>query len=151
MTATDERINSIFERLVPQNGKADTVAGEIARAICRIGYRWYNDGDKLGVGYGKETCNAAGRYLLETIPDRAVQDTIIDAWGTYGDGAYESKLEKAKAEVLSYLIDHPELEKQENTEDMWDYMDEYEDKDDEDEDDEDDYYEEEETEDEEDW
>ena len=27
--------------------------------MSRIGYRFYNDGDQLGIGYGKETCNPA--------------------------------------------------------------------------------------------
>lgn len=59
------KIDALFEELVPASGKADTVAGEIIRAVCRIGYRWFNDGDMVGVGYGKETCNPAARYLAE--------------------------------------------------------------------------------------
>ena len=45
------RVNTRFEELVPLEGKADTLAGEIVRAISRIGYRFYNDGDQVGVGY----------------------------------------------------------------------------------------------------
>ena len=52
-----DRVNTRFEELVPLEGKADTLAGEIVRAISRIGYRFYNDGDQVGVGYGKQTCN----------------------------------------------------------------------------------------------
>ena len=51
------------ERLMPASGKAETVAGEIIRAVDRIWYRWNNDGDKINVGYGKETCNGTARYL----------------------------------------------------------------------------------------
>ena len=51
------------KRLMPPSGKAETVAGEIIRAVDRIWYRWYNDGDKINVGYGKETCNGSARYL----------------------------------------------------------------------------------------
>ena len=43
------RVNTKFEELVPLEGKADTLAGEIIRAISRIGYRFYNDGDLVGV------------------------------------------------------------------------------------------------------
>jgi len=56
-TKNEQRINDLFHELVPSMGKADTVAGEIVRATCRIGYRNWNDGDHIGVGYGKETCN----------------------------------------------------------------------------------------------
>ena len=65
MTAAENRINALFEELVPVSGKADTVAGEIVRAVTRIAYRNWNDGDHVGVGYGKETCNPAARYLME--------------------------------------------------------------------------------------
>ena len=44
-----DRVNAKFEELVPLEGKADTLAGEIVRAISRIGYRIYNDGDQVGV------------------------------------------------------------------------------------------------------
>ena len=39
------KLTHCFEELVPPAGKADTVAGEIIRAACRIGYRWYSDED----------------------------------------------------------------------------------------------------------
>ena len=32
----EEKLNGMFEELVPASGKADTAAGEIVRAICRI-------------------------------------------------------------------------------------------------------------------
>ena len=65
MTPTEKRISALFEELVPASGKAATVAGEIVRAINRLAYRNYNDGDHVGVGYGRETCNPAARYLME--------------------------------------------------------------------------------------
>ena len=39
----------------------------IIRAFSRIAYRFENDGDMLGKGYGRETCNPAGRYLREVL------------------------------------------------------------------------------------
>ena len=63
MTKNEDRINKLFKELVPDTGKADSLAGELVRAMSRIGYRFYNDGDQLGIGYGKETCNPAGRFL----------------------------------------------------------------------------------------
>ena len=63
MTKNEDRINKLFKELVPETGKAGSLAGELVRAMSRIGYRFYNDGDQLGIGYGKETCNPAGRFL----------------------------------------------------------------------------------------
>lgn len=128
MTATEEKINAYFERLVPGSGKADTVAGEITRAISRIGYRWLNDGDKLGVEYGRETCNPAGRYLAKK-GDDAIADAVWEAWGVFGDKEYEEKLDTLEKAVLAYLERHPELEQEENTEDFWSYRDPDEDQD----------------------
>lgn len=122
MTRTEEKINAIFERLVPRSGKADTVAGEITRAISRIGYRWLNDGDKLGIEYGRKTCNPAGRFLAKK-GDDAIADAVGDAWGVFGDGEYEEKLHTLEEAVLAYLERHPELEQEKNTEDFWDYRD----------------------------
>ena len=55
MTKNEERINKLFEELVPVSGKAESLAGELIRAMSRIAYRFYNDGDQVGMGYGKET------------------------------------------------------------------------------------------------
>lgn len=53
MTKNEDRINKLFKELVPETGKADSLAGELVRAMSRIGYRFYNDGDQLGIGYGQ--------------------------------------------------------------------------------------------------
>lgn len=136
MTKTEERINALFEELVPASGKADTVAGEMIRAICRIGYRNCNDGDHLGVGYGRETCNPAGRYLAAKGDDR-IAELVCDAWYIHDDDLYDKALSKLEEAVLVYIETHPELREQVNEEDMWDYRDESEDVDDYDEDEED--------------
>ena len=39
MTKNEERINKLFEELVPFEGKAESLAGELVRAMSRIGYR----------------------------------------------------------------------------------------------------------------
>mgnify|MGYP000720050087 CR=1 FL=1 len=51
MTKNEERINKLFKELVPETGKADSLAGELVRAMSRIGYRFYNDaGHRLRQG-----------------------------------------------------------------------------------------------------
>ena len=64
MTKNEDRTNKLFEELVPASGKAENLAGELVRAMGRIAYRFYNDGDQVGIGYGKETCNPAARFLI---------------------------------------------------------------------------------------
>ena len=149
ITTVETKINALFEEFVPASGKADTVAGEIIRAIARIGYRNYNDGDHLGVGYGRETCNPAGRYIAAKCSPEIAR-LVSDAWGIYDDDTYDVALGKLEEAVVKYIEEHPELKAAPNTEDMWDYRDEDEDVDrDDEEDEEDDYYEDYDEEDEE--
>lgn len=129
MTSTEDKLNELFRELVPYEGKADTVAGEIVRAISRIGYRFYNDGDQIGVGYGKETCNPAARYLMENTNEE-IKDIICNMWGLFSDDIYEARLHKLEEAVLTFIETNPEKKTKQNTVDMWSYFDECEDKDD---------------------
>ena len=92
MTKNDERLNRLFEELVPASGKADSLAGELVRATSRIGYRFFNDGDQLGIGYGKETCNPAGRFLMKKAPEE-ISDLVAGLWGMYSEAGYEVVLD----------------------------------------------------------
>lgn len=118
MTATENKISALFEELVPMSGKADTVAGEIVRAISRIGYRNWNDGDHIGVGYGRETCNPAARYLMQ-VCDSEVSDAIDELWGVEEDARYDELLNNLEEKVVAYLEQHPELKSTKNDVDMW--------------------------------
>ena len=120
MTEAENKINALFEELVPTSGKADTVAGEIIRAVSRIAYRNSNDGDHIGVGYGKETCNPAARYLMRKAGEE-VADAIADIWGIEPDDLYNSGLALVEEAVLNYVEQHPELKATLNSEDMWSY------------------------------
>ena len=102
------------KRLMPPSGKAETVAGEIIRAADRIHYRWWNDGDKINVGYGKETCNGTARYL-EKIRG---SEFPVEVWnGSLGEDAYTEFTENLVAEMYAFIKAHPELETTPNTDD----------------------------------
>lgn len=118
----NKELHEISEKLVPDRGKADTVAGEILRAINQIVYRNNNDGDHIGIGYGKETVNPAARYLQEKCNDK-VKTIITKVWEIEDDVDYSKGLEQLALEVLLYLLSHPELETTKNEEDMWGYRD----------------------------
>ena len=146
MTKNDERINKLFEELVPASGKAESLAGELVRAMARIGYRNYNDGDHVGVGYGKETCNPAARFLIKK-GNKEIGDLAAAIWGIENDTAYDKLVDLLAGAVADYVEGTPELRKT-PTEDMMSFRDPDEDVDDswdeeeeawEDEDDEDDW------------
>ena len=62
----EKRSDAYFEKLVPGSGSAGTVEGEMLRAINRIIYRWYNDGDWFFRGYGVETAAPAMAFLRDS-------------------------------------------------------------------------------------
>ncbi len=121
VTKNEEALNALFEELVPSYGKADSLAGEIVRAACRIGYRYFNDGDHVGVGYGNETCNAAARFLLKHT-NKTVACFLEAMWGQTDEEAYEVMLDLLSEQVVKFVAEHPELRNQE-TEDMHSYYD----------------------------
>ena len=59
----DAKFDELFDKYVPACGKANTLGGEIVRAINRIVYRYYNDGDTVDRYYGNEY-NLLRMYLL---------------------------------------------------------------------------------------
>lgn len=125
MTKNHERINELFEKLVPGSGKAESLAGELVRAMARIGYRFYNDGDQVGIGYGRETCNPAARFLIHK-GNKEVSDLAASIWGIYSEKAYEKLIDLLAGAVADYVEQISELRNM-PTDDMWDYYDKDED------------------------
>lgn len=119
MTKNEERINKLFEKLVPASGKAESLAGELIRAMSRTAYRFYNDGDQVGMGYGKETCNPAASFLMVKGSKR-VSSLATAIWGIYDESAYEDLLDILAGAVADYVEQNPDL-RTIQTEDMWDY------------------------------
>lgn len=123
---TDAFIDSIFHELVPSKGPAGTVAGEVIRAIGKVGYRYYNDGDVYYQGYGLETVAPSMQYILDFISQygekddqdkikKLVQDQMIQ----YDDRGYEEHLDSIFKTVLT-VLSYPEnagLFEEKNTQD----------------------------------
>lgn len=119
MTQNSDRINNLFDELVPTSGKAESLAGEIVRAATRIAYRYYNDGDMIGTGYGKKTCDQAAKFLLEKLPAKTA-NIICKLWGETDEAKYEVALEEFLSSVADYVEGHHEL-RAEPTEDMFSF------------------------------
>ena len=58
----------LTDELMPDSGHADTLEGEILRAINKIAYRLFNDGDLPTEGYGVETSGPALMFLFDNLP-----------------------------------------------------------------------------------
>ena len=99
----DDILDAVYDFLVPQSGKCDSVAGELVRAIMRVMYRDWNDGDVFYDGYGRETCLPSVAYIIEQFPDM-YDDFDEIAQNTLTDGDYTAKLEEIADEILSRIF-----------------------------------------------
>jgi len=133
----EKRSNAYFDKLVPGSGSSDTLEGEMLRAINRIIYRWYNDGDYFYKGYGAETAGPAHSFLVNAndIPFE-LQSTLTSAFNkaiNSPDDGYERLLNLALEKILDH-IDSKEGNYTKNSDDMFNYNSEFEDKEEDDDD-----------------
>ena len=95
------------------------------RAINRIVYRYYNDGDEYNTGYGIETAGPAHSFLVNANhPLRSLVSTLFKSGTNY---------EQTIKDVLDAILDHIESRQGKytpNSEDMFDYEPEFEDEED---------------------
>lgn len=119
----EKRNEALYDKLVPGMGAADTVEGEMLRAMNRIIYRYYNDGDYYYKGYGIETAGPAHSFLVNAYhPQKSALRRIFDE--SRGE-EYEQMLNDA----LDVILDHIESRQGDytkNSEDMFDYEPEFE-------------------------
>jgi hypothetical protein len=144
--SVDDKLQAYFDKLVPTSGNSQFLEGEMIRAINRIIFRNFNDGDYFYQGYGAETVGPAMSFLVNhrEIPievRRQIIDVEREAIGSLDKG-YEDYIYQIAAIILNY-IDSKNGEFTPSTADLWDYDSEYE-AFEEEEDEEDDYYEDEE-------
>ena len=120
-----DTLEFLFEKLVPSSGAAETVAGEYVRAMMRILYRDYNDGDKFFTGYGIETCGSSAEWLHDNGLLEEIENIIEDAYRLEDDDKYTDALVDLASSVIQYLLNHEELFYTINTEDSRDNTTEY--------------------------
>lgn len=117
----DWSFGHLFDVLVPESGKCESLAGEIVRAINKIEYRWHNDGDKFNEGYGIETCGQPACFLanVEVDEETPFWDLILNVDTEGDDDRYEETIGKLKDKAEDFIKDHTELLSTE-TDDMYD-------------------------------
>lgn len=138
----EDRNEPLYDKLVPGDGDAKTVEGEMLRAINRIIYRYYNDGDEYFRGYGTETAGPAHSFLVNA--NHPLKSAMIKVFKEGTD--YEQTIKDA----LVIILDHIESKQGKYTKNtlggIFDYEPEFEDEEDEYDDyyddDDDDYYQE---------
>ena len=109
----EKQLDSVFKAMVPRSGKCDNLGGELARAMMKILYRDWNDGDVFYDGYGLETCVAPAAFIIDyTTGDEG--DTIYDLFMEIAGNAltgveYTNKLQDIASVLLDFLKNNPEV------------------------------------------
>ena len=110
--------DKMYNKYVPACGKCDTLGGEILRAINRIIYKFYNDGDTVSRYYSgsRNRSYGAEKFLAKHVPSYVTMRDISP------DDVCEFE-EKACANlkrIVDYLRKNPALFNVENHEDFLD-------------------------------
>jgi len=119
----DGDLESWAEQYTNPEGKSNSVGGEMVRAAMQIIYRYNNDGDMIGCGYGNETVNAAARYITEKA-EMGVNEQIqkwLDHEERADDYDYDNFIETFTTEIEQILRENPELFQEPNNDDYWDW------------------------------
>lgn len=115
-----DELTAWFDVLVPATGKATTVAGELIRAMMRLEYRDFNDGDVFYEGYGLESAGPAAAYIMKVVPSLE-KDFLEIADNAEEEEEHTSALRKIQDKLLDFLRDNSDLLATENRENMFDY------------------------------
>ena len=121
--ALEDRNQPLYDKLVAGSGKSDTMEGEMLRAINRIVYRYYNDGDEYHTGYGTETAGPAHSFLVNANTGVRSAMNMIFRNGTN----YEETIEDALEHTLSHIEAKQGKYTPNTVGDMFDYEAEFED------------------------
>lgn len=105
--SSEDPIEELFELLVPSSGPSQYAGGEIVRAMMRILYRDYNDGDVFYDGYGIETCADAVAFLCDKFPDLEIMFEKI-AQRTLQDDYYTNAIKDIADVVAKKIIANPQ-------------------------------------------
>ena len=122
----EDRNEPLYDELVPVSGDAETLEGEMLRAINKIIYRYYNDGDKYYEGYGTETAGPAHSFLINANhPLKAMMNKL------FREFVSDSEYKKMLNDILKAILDHIESKQGEYTKNtlggIFDYEPEFED------------------------
>lgn len=109
--------DEMYNRYVPARGKADTLGGEILRAINRIVYKFYNDGDTVARYYSSDYNHSYGaeKFLEKHVPGYEPMRDIM-----CNDEHFEEAAAGNLKRIVDYLRNNPALFEVENYEDFLD-------------------------------
>ena len=102
-----DKFEPLFEKYLPDRGEGETKATQIVTAVCKLVYKWYNDGDVYDNSYALEGwANDLSSYA------NWLYENTKDAWKILNKIAYcmtESDYEDLLKELADNLYDEEYL------------------------------------------
>lgn len=97
-----DKFEAITNKYLPDMGEGDNMATQAVTALCKLIYKWYNDGDVFDntyflLGWANDLSNEAN-WLCQNTPISVELDRITDA-RTEGD--YEQILKSCADKIFS--------------------------------------------------
>ena len=138
-----DKFDAICDKYLPVSGEGDTIATQIVTAVCKLIYKWYNDGDVYDNthymnGWFNDLSSYANwlrkytetRYILDNIDevmnDNEYEQLLADLADTLLDENKLSELNKREKVGSIYKCDGPyKFILEDDEDDDWD--DDYED------------------------
>lgn len=100
-----DRFDELMERYLPVRGQGETVATQIVTAVCKLVYKWYNDGDVFDNNYCLTGwCNDLSSYanwLAEYSGDSRTQGILNGISDCYNGDDYEELLKRLYDNLLT--------------------------------------------------
>lgn len=88
-----DKFEEITNKYLPACGEGDTMATQMVTAVCKLVYKWYNDGDVYdNSGYLDGWCNDLSSYANWLYQNIAVNEILERVWNCKDDGEYEDLL-----------------------------------------------------------
>lgn len=117
---------------IPDRGKADTIGGEMTRAVERIAYRWFNDGDNVGSfdmydDYDIPSVTFAAAYILDEYSSfgslgRKLKQVVEElVYNDYTDPDYERGIVRLCQVARDIFDTSPEIFSKRNSDNMFDH------------------------------
>ena len=109
-----DKFEPMFKKYLPDRGEGETKATQIVTAVCKLVYKWYNDGDVFDNSYVLEgwanDLSDYANWLWEHTEADGILYKIINC---YNNSDYEDLLQELADKLLKeeYLDKENEIEK----------------------------------------
>ena len=103
--AYQKEYEELYEKLVPSSGEADSIHGEMIRAVSRLFYDFCNNGNCNVIEIEQDTCQECGGCGYEDNDD---EDGIEDCYWCDGQGTEEGDIviDDYYQEMIDFLEDN---------------------------------------------